>query len=246
MKYYDIKNLVCSTITLTLPLYFFQFDKFEKIPIISFLVQNLLELWWVPAVIGTILGAVSVSAFALTRRYFSYLHRENYATAISAHDIFRAADNQNKPPNLALVILGASITSYLGATAIIGVLQFLWKKIFPVPIIHNEQELWTLFIVHVFASPLLETVILAAALEFARKYIDRNYIICALAAITAGVLHEAVGANYFFIIAWLFWIFSDLYLELRDRISAWKAATAMGVAHFINNFIWLGMVMLRQ
>jgi len=119
-------------------------------------------------------------------------------------------------PTLAL---GAAVTALLP------------KNAFPAIPLANGYVFWLLVIV----SPLLETLLMGAALVLLRRFFSPTLSVL-ISAVGWGIAHSAAAPGWGLVIWWPFLIFSTVFLTWRSR--SLLAALAMAAAsHALHNLL---------
>lgn len=94
---------------------------------------------------------------------------------------------------------------------------------------------WTLFLLVVVAAPLLETILMGAALLVLRLVFSPTISVL-LSAIGWGILHSAAAPAWGLVIWWPFLVFSTVFLTWRSRSGLAAIGMAAGT-HALHNLL---------
>ena len=101
----------------------------------------------------------------------------------------------------------------------------------PTPVF--EGNAWTVFfMVEVFA-PVVESLIMAAAIELLLRFVPKPWAI-GLSALGWGIVHSLQAPTWGLVIWWPFLIFSTLYVVWRQR-GFWAAVGVAATTHALQN-----------
>jgi len=95
--------------------------------------------------------------------------------------------------------------------------------------------------VMVIATPVLETVVLAALLWILARFVRARRRLAGASAILWGLLHATAAPIWFFGTAWSFFVFSSAYIAWRER-SRTHAFVAAAVPHGLVNLAAVAMM----
>lgn len=243
----NFKEAGIATLAGSSVFYVVKFDSLHKIPGISTLADALMGYPTVESlVLGLLLGVWATFAFLLMWQYFSYLHGWNRRIAKSSRDILEAAQKRTPIYKPLVLSLGAGVSSFFGALAIVGLIQLKLGIIFPNLYIKNSSELLGSFVRHVLFSPFIETIVCVIILELGRRWISNRLLIVVSSALLWGALHASLEPINFFATTWIFFVISDLYITLRESTSIYKAGILILVTHLLNNLFAFGVVLIRM
>lgn len=242
IKEVGIAILACSSV-----FYVVKFDSLHKIPGISTLANAMMGHPRIESlVLGLLLGMWAVLAFLPMRQYFSRLHGWNEQPAKAMQDIVNAAQKRISAYEFVMLPVGAGLTCFFGAIALVGLIQLKLGVVFPNLYIKDNDHLAISFARHVLFSPLIETMVGVIFLEVGRRLLTNNLLIVILSAFFWGLLHASLEPINFFATAWIFFVISDLYIAVRESTSISKASVSMLAAHFLNNLLAFGVVLIRM
>ena len=94
---------------------------------------------------------------------------------------------------------------------------------------------WYIFFLLVVAAPLLETMIMGAALLLLRIFLNPTHAVL-VSAVGWGILHSTAAPAWGLVIWWPFLVFSTVFLTWRSR----SLLAALGLAaatHALHNFV---------
>jgi hypothetical protein len=250
----NIKDIFIAILATASIFYVVEFDALHKISGISILADALINYPTIEAlVLGLLLGLWSIVVFILVQKYFAYLHCRRQLVLVTAEDIFQGAQkqiqsekNKNSLYRISLLSFGAGASCFLGALAIVGLIQLRLGSTFPNPLLKSSVDLQFFFLNHVVISPVIETVLCIVFLELGRRWVSRRWLIVGVSALVWGGLHASLEPLNFFATTWIFFVISDLYIALRDDFSPAKAGIAILIAHFLNNLLAFFVVLIRM
>ncbi len=115
-------------------------------------------------------------------------------------------------------------------------LAALWAALFPAaanPVFPGDP--WTVFFAVVVFAPVVETLIMAAALELLLRLVPVGWAV-ALSTLGWAVAHSLAAPVWGLVIWWPFLIFSLLYVAWRKRSIA-GAIGIVAAVHALNNLV---------
>lgn len=126
----------------------------------------------------------------------------------------------------------AWITIFIPTVALGAVTTALMPKdAFPVIPMANATIFWML----VVFAPVVETLLMGAALVVLRRLVSPTWAVL-LSALGWGIAHSAMAPAWGLVIWWPFVVFSTLFLTWRSR-SFWAALGIAAASHALHNLL---------
>ncbi len=247
MKSKFICNIAFLTLAVGCAFYIVKFDSLHKLPGIDSLADQLIKYPFMEAAtLGLLLGVWVSICFLFIWGHFFLLHKDEKIIPLTVADIHAAAGRKISALNLVIYPATAGAACFTGAIGLIGLIQLNLNFVFPNVVFKNFAELYTGLINVAVVSPLAETAVAVVLIELGKRWIKNRMLILTLSALIWGALHATLAPINFFATSWIFLVLTDLYLVLREKTSISMSATFMCAAHFLNNLLAFGVVLIRS
>lgn len=219
-----------------------------------FLCATILIVWW-----AILVYRIVVAYLSLTYEGDGHIPKGTQATYgvvltrltrfLSAFRV-RASETRRVrwQTTLTSAILVSAIIGIVGAVSIDSVVEIATQKRFVAPqTLDDWKAIIATAVFLVIFSPFVETLIMGATLEPFRKRWMGWPVLPFVSGVVWGLVHAVANHPYqLFSMIWLFFVLSTLYVRTRSQYSFWKTFGVVCMAHAVNNFLALFLVVLRQ
>jgi hypothetical protein len=166
---------------------------------------------------------------------------------LSGHAVVTDSKQIVLQPGIVIMVFLSATAGLIGSLSIISLSELILGNASVAPRLFDTWQLAITFIILIgFVSPLAETLVMAAMLDWARKRWFGFTVLPLVSGLIWGGLHACINDPIQFLpITWLFWVLSSLYLHMRIRHTFFKTCVVTYAAHVLNNCMLFVLVFLR-